>query len=85
VKLIFENRLKIKPEEIEDLAKRIYIEIKDSLYPNWNQNPATSKTVAKKLRLFLAGIKPKYKIPNGEYKILYDEIYEFVSQYEPEK
>jgi type I restriction enzyme R subunit len=85
VKLIFENRLKIEPEEIEDLAKRIYIEIKDSLYPNWNQNPATSKTVAKKLRLFLAGIKPKYKIPNGEYKILYDEIYEFVSQYEPEK
>jgi type I restriction enzyme R subunit len=85
VKLIFENRLKIKPEEIEDLAKRIYIEIKDSLYPNWNQNPATSKTVAKKLRFFLAGIKPKYKIPNGEYKILYDEIYEFVSQYEPEK
>jgi type I restriction enzyme R subunit len=85
VKLIFENRLKIKQEEIKDLAKRIYIEIKDILYAGWSQNPGALKTVALKLRLFLAGIKPRYKIPSDEYEMLYKEIYEFVSEYEPER
>jgi len=85
VKLIFENRLKIKPEEIEDLAKRIYIEIKDSLYPNWDQNPATSKYVERKIREFLTEIKPKYKLTYEDFDKLHGEIYSFVSQYEPEK
>ena len=85
VKLIFENRLKIKPEEIEDLAKRIYIEIKDNLYPNWNQNPATSKYVERKIREFLTEIKPKYKLTYEDFDKLHGEIYSFVSEYEPEK
>ncbi len=85
IKLIFEKRPRLKAGVLEDLARRIYIEIKDYLYPGWNQNPAALKTVERKIREVLSDIKPRYKIPYEEFDMLHREIYEFVSEYGLEK
>jgi len=85
VKVILESIVKVEQEELEDLARRIYAEIKDTLYPGWSQNPATSKIVERRIREFLSEIKPRYKIPYEDFERLHNEIYGFVSGYEPER
>jgi type I restriction enzyme R subunit len=85
VKLSLEKTLKIKPEEIEDLARGIYREIEELLYPGWSENPVASKAVERRIREFLSEIKPKYKIPYEEFDRLHKEIYESISGYEVEK
>jgi len=85
IRLIFEKRLSLKTEVLEDLARRIYGEIKDNLYPGWSQNPAALKTTERKIREVLSDIKPRYKIPYEEFDMLHREIYEFVSEYGSEK
>jgi len=85
IKLIFENKLNLKMEEAEGLAKGIYKRIKDDLYFGWNKNPAIAKNIEKKIREFLVEIRKPYDIKYDDFDKLHKEIYGFVSEYQPEK
>jgi type I restriction enzyme R subunit len=79
IKLVFENVLvekyKLQEKEVLDLTHNLYEKIKNDLYPDWNKNPAISKLVEKKIREFLAEIKPKYNITYEDFENLHKEIF----------
>jgi len=79
IKLVFENVLvekyKLQEKEVLGLTHNLYEKIKNDLYPNWNKNPAISKLVEKKIREFLAEIKPKYNITYEDFENLHKEIF----------
>jgi len=79
IKLIFENLLakkyNLNEKEILNLTHNLYDKIKNDLYPDWSKNPAVSKSVEKKIREFLAEIKPKYNILYEDFENLHKEIF----------
>jgi type I restriction enzyme R subunit len=81
IKLIFEDSLSFVSGEAERLAKEVYAMVKGNLYSGWNQNPAIKKLVERKVREFLAEIKPKYKISYEQYDKLHKQIFELILDY----
>jgi type I restriction enzyme R subunit len=81
IKLIFEDSLSFVSGEAERLAKEVYAVVKGNLYSGWNQNPAIKKLVERKVREFLAEIKPKYKISYEQYDKLHKQIFELILDY----
>jgi hypothetical protein len=81
IKLIFEDSLNFVSGEAERLAKEVYAVVKGNLYSGWNQNPAIKKLVERKVREFLAEIKPKYKISYEQYDKLHKQIFELILDY----
>jgi len=63
IKLVLEDEGVVESNEAEELARQIYARVRGRLYPGWDQNPAVSKNVERELRMYLAELRPKYKIP----------------------
>jgi len=81
IKLVLEKESSIERGEVEGLAREIYARIKDRLYPGWDQNPAVSRRVEQELRMFLAELRPKYKIPYEDFDKLHKGIFGALTYY----
>jgi type I restriction enzyme R subunit len=78
VKLILENKIKDEEMKIIELAKNLYSQIKDSLYPDWFKNPAKVQEVKRITREFLIKLKAKYNLSYEEFDNLHKEIFDFI-------
>jgi len=78
IKLVLENNEKIKKEEVEKRAREIFEKIKNSLFPEWNKNPAISKEVSKRIRGYLTEIRHNYNLSYEEFDKLHQEIFDFI-------
>jgi type I site-specific restriction-modification system R (restriction) subunit len=81
MKLVLENEGVVESNEAEELARQIYARVRGRLYPGWDQNPAVSKNVERELRMYLAELRPKYKIPYEGFEKLYNRIFEVLTYY----
>lgn len=81
MKLVLENEGVVESNEAEELARQIYARVRGRLYPGWDQNPAVSKNVERDLRMYLAELRPKYKIPYEGFEKLYNRIFEVLTYY----
>jgi type I restriction enzyme R subunit len=78
VKLILENKFKDEEGKIIELAKNLYSQIKDSLYPYWFKNPAKVQEVKRITREFLIKLKAEYNLSYEEFDNLHKEIFDFI-------
>jgi predicted MPP superfamily phosphohydrolase len=78
IKLILENNEKIKKEDVEKIVRQIFGKIKNSLFPEWNKNPAISKEVSKRIREYLTEARQNYNLSYDEFDKLHQEIFDFI-------
>jgi len=78
IKIVLEKNEKIKKENIEEMSKEIYEEIKNLLFQNWNKNPTISREVSRKIREYLTKIRPIYNLSYEEFDNLHQEIFDFI-------
>ncbi len=77
-KLILEKYEKVKREDVEKIAKQIFDKIQNSLFPDWNKNPAIVREVSRKTREYLAEMRQNYNLSYEEFDKLHQEIFDFI-------
>jgi type I restriction enzyme R subunit len=77
-KIIFESWLKYDDKKSVELAKELYSQIKESLYPDWHKNPAKSQEIKRKTREFLVRIRGQFKLSYDDFDKLHQEIFSYL-------
>ena len=80
-KLFLEKYIKEDKENLKNLSKKLYSQIKPLLYPDWNKNPARKKDVEREIREFLVDLKTKYKFDLETLNKLHQDIFDYVCKF----